>query len=812
MTKKKVFLIANAHIDPMWQWEIDEGMAAALSTFRNAVALAENNNFIFCHNEAMLYEWIENNEPTLFERIRKLIAVGRWHIMGGWYLQPDCNMLSGESFIRQIETGKKYFREKFGVSPSVAINVDSFGHSVGMVQILAKCGYNGYIVGRPGDSEFRPGLSRFVWEGPDGSSVKVARISFYNTLLGQAAKRIEDAVIEDQNEKKLIFWGVGNHGGGPSRKDLTEIEKMKNRSEEFQYIHAYPEMFFEEIGDGLPKITESLHPSMPACYISQSRVKRLYRKLENLLDFTEKLSAACAANGREIQASSSIFEKAGKDLMLGQFHDVLPGTCIKRAEEDALMFMSHGITELKRLRTGLTAKLAAGEDLPADSYAFVVFNPHPYEVRCAVECEFMLADQNHANYFTDIRMFCGDEEVPAQIIKEDSNIPLDWRKRIAFGARLKPMGITAFYGVERHIEKRSFASRESIGIIDFQNRFYKARIDSEGYLTSVIRGTAEFLSGRISFSVFEDDEDTWGIRGQKLLRIGTKVGEYRLADRAESTALSGTMGEIGPIRIIEDGEVLTRIEAVYVYGRSHLVAQYTFYKDYDYIDLHVHLLQQNKNELLKLEFPLGEGDYIGEIPFGAETLVKGGNENVSLRWTGVFAEDRAFAVLNDGVYGSSFEEGKLYISLTRSPAYTGHPLGAGPVLLEDRFYPRVDQGELDFDFRFVFSRDKEGLLRSVTSAAQEFNEKPYALHMMPEGGEQSCSALILNNPEIVLTAFRQKENGFMLRFLNNCASHNQVRGVFMKKIDFELCFAPFQAKTVQIYHNGSMEEKDSFID
>ena len=298
MAKKKVFLIANAHIDPMWQWEIDEGMAAALSTFRNAVALAENNNFIFCHNEAMLYEWIENNEPTLFERIRKLIAVGRWHIMGGWYLQPDCNMLSGESFIRQIETGKKYFREKFGVSPSVAVNVDSFGHSIGMVQILAKCGYNGYIVGRPGNCEFHPGLSRFVWEGPDGSSVNVARISFYNTLLGQAAKRIEEAVIEDKNEKKLIFWGVGNHGGGPSRKDLAEIEKMKNGSEGFQYIHAYPEIFFDEIEGELPKITESLHPSMPACYISQSRVKRLYRKLENLLDFTEKLSAACVANGR----------------------------------------------------------------------------------------------------------------------------------------------------------------------------------------------------------------------------------------------------------------------------------------------------------------------------------------------------------------------------------------------------------------------------------------------------------------------------------------------------------------------------------
>jgi len=97
---KEVHLICNAHLDPIWQWEWEEGAAAALSTFRSAADLAEEFDYIFCHNEVTLYKYIEEYAPELFARIKELIRVGKWHIMGGWYLQPDCNMPQGESFVR----------------------------------------------------------------------------------------------------------------------------------------------------------------------------------------------------------------------------------------------------------------------------------------------------------------------------------------------------------------------------------------------------------------------------------------------------------------------------------------------------------------------------------------------------------------------------------------------------------------------------------------------------------------------------------------------------------------------------------------
>ena len=107
---KKLHLVCNAHLDPVWQWEWEEGLAAAIATFRTAAELCEEfEGFVFNHNEALLYVWIEEHDPVLFKRIQKLVRQGKWHIMGGWYVQPDCNMPAGESFVRQILLGKTYF-------------------------------------------------------------------------------------------------------------------------------------------------------------------------------------------------------------------------------------------------------------------------------------------------------------------------------------------------------------------------------------------------------------------------------------------------------------------------------------------------------------------------------------------------------------------------------------------------------------------------------------------------------------------------------------------------------------------------------
>ena len=191
--QKRIHMICNAHLDPVWQWTWEEGAAETLSTFRVAARLCRQfDGFIFNHNEALLYRWIEEYEPELFEEIRSLVRAGKWHIMGGWHLQPDCNMPSGEGFVRQILSGRQYFKEKFGKEPTTAINFDPFGHTRGLVQILAKSGFDSYLFGRPGQNDTPLPAELFTWVGYDGSRVTAYRRWSYNSPLGNATRKIKD--------------------------------------------------------------------------------------------------------------------------------------------------------------------------------------------------------------------------------------------------------------------------------------------------------------------------------------------------------------------------------------------------------------------------------------------------------------------------------------------------------------------------------------------------------------------------------------------------------------------------------------------
>jgi len=241
----KLILICNAHIDPAWLWQWEEAAAETLSTFQIAADFCEEfDGFVFNHNDALLYQWIEEYAPETFQRIKQLVMKGKWHVMGGWYLQPDCNMPMGESIVRQIEFGQRYFKEKFGVTSSVATNFDSFGHSRGLVQILKKFGIDSYIHCRPEAKHFSLPSSTYLWRGYDGSSILCHRaFESYSSQFGMAAKKIEAYIeAESKTQVGVLLWGIGNHGGGPSRKDLLDIEGLIEKyKDSLEIFHGTPE-------------------------------------------------------------------------------------------------------------------------------------------------------------------------------------------------------------------------------------------------------------------------------------------------------------------------------------------------------------------------------------------------------------------------------------------------------------------------------------------------------------------------------------------------------------------------------------------
>ena len=293
---KKIHLICNAHIDPIWQWDWQEGASAVLSTFQSAVNLAEKHDYIFCHNEVTVYKYVEEYAPELFIKIQELVKQGKWHIMGGWYLQPDCNMPSGESFARQALYSQLYYYEKFGKICKTGYNVDSFGHSAFLPQFLTKAGMTGYVMQRPSTHENKEiPENLFWWDSADGSRIMTYRIP---DGYGASGKNALDSKMQDMEERAnetghgmMLFYGVGNHGGGPTKGDIEYLKENLKREGFNDLEFSSPDDFFEELMTqplNLPSWGDELQHHASGCYSATSLVKELNRKSENLLASAEK--------------------------------------------------------------------------------------------------------------------------------------------------------------------------------------------------------------------------------------------------------------------------------------------------------------------------------------------------------------------------------------------------------------------------------------------------------------------------------------------------------------------------------------------
>lgn len=236
--KDNLYLIGNAHLDPVWLWTKEEGYAEVLSTFRAAAErIREYKDFIFTSSSAVYYKWVEEADPELFFEIKRYIEEGRWSIVGGEWVQADCNLPSGESICRQFLYAQRYFLSKFGKIATTGYNVDSFGHNGNMPQILAGSGIKNYVFSRPANFE-NDSPNLFRWRAKDGSEVFAYRIPFGYASNSQEDLKKKISKCEELSGKnkrpEMVFYGVGNHGGGPTIDMLDYIEE-KREKEKFIY-------------------------------------------------------------------------------------------------------------------------------------------------------------------------------------------------------------------------------------------------------------------------------------------------------------------------------------------------------------------------------------------------------------------------------------------------------------------------------------------------------------------------------------------------------------------------------------------------
>ncbi len=809
---KTIHLICNAHLDPVWLWEWEEGAAEAISTFRAAADFCEEfDGFVFNHNEVILYRWVEEYEPALFERIQRLVADGQWHIMGGWYLQPDCNMPSGESFVRQVLAGRRYFQEKFGAAPRTAINFDPFGHNRGLVQILRKSGYDSYLFCRPFQDDCPLPSDDFTWVGFDGSEVTAHRASdFYNQPLGKAREKVEKWITNHPDHAVgLVLWGVGNHGGGPSRVDLNCLAELMAESDERKILHSSPENYFDELrasGSEVPQHADDINSWAPGCYTSQVRIKQRHRQLENALFAVEKMVANAALQGLMEYPQSELNEVV-RDLLFSEFHDILPGSSIQPVEDACLRLLDHGLEFLSRIRARAFFASAQGQPKPAEGQIpILVYNPHPFPVRTIVECEFQLPDANWGDQFTIPVVHKDGNPVPCQNEQELSNLNLDWRKHAVFVADLAPSQMNRFDCTLEVLPARPTPDLKPVdACFDIQTDRLEATVNCRtGLIDWLVVDGFEFVKPEsFNLLVLADNEDPWETRAQSFREV---IGSFTLMSPQEGARVSGiTQGRPDSVRVIEDGNVRTVVEALFRYHHSFAVVHYKFPKQGTEIEIVVRVHWNEKNTMLKLSIPTAfdDGACSGQVAFGVQNFPSTGRENVAHQWLAVQSESagKALTCINAGTYGSDFADGELRLSLLRSAAYSGHPIGERTIVPQDRYTPRIDQGERVFRF-WINAGSRSERLERVDREAVIHNETPFALSFCPSGaGTKPLPGVSLSDDVVQLVAFKRAEDGegyvFRLFEPTGTARSTEVT-IPALEVRRAVCLSAFEVKTFRV--------------
>ena len=769
----KTYLFCNAHLDPVWLWQWEQGFSEALSTFRSAADLVdEYPGFIFNHNEALLYRWVEENEPELFERIRRQVQEGRWEIVGGWFLQPDCNMPAGESIVRQVLRGRLYFYDKFGKVPVTAVNFDSFGHAQGLVQVLCQCGYKYYVNIRPGKNGYDFPEEDFLWQGYDGSQVIAHRSDKgYNSILGKVNEELPGWLEGYEGKKSALYcWGVGNHGGGPSRKDLDYLKEQMSLGTDL--VHATPDMYFETVDrSALRVVNRGLNPLMEGCYTSIIRIKQLHRRLENDLVMTEKMAVHAAVSGVSAYDRPRL-EDAWTDLMFAEFHDSLPGSCIQPVEEDMIRKLHHGLEITNQLKAKYFVALCAGQPRHTDpeTVPLLVYNPHPFTYTQSVDVEFVLPRQIWEKCWSNPIVYQNGEPLPSQCAKESGNFNMDWCKRVVFTANLPAASVSRFEIRFDRLEKRpapTLSPRNGAIIVETAKGSVRVNT-ATGWMDSyVLDGTDYLQAGAFSVDVYEDFFGSWD--GKSVHDPKAPVGRFQLMTPEEAKEFTGIKEpHVAPVRVTDEGEVNTVIEADLRYHNSRLLMRYIIDRQTGFLSVELRVFNAESEKRFKLRVPtaLEKDEWIGQTMFGRERLTPSYGDTVCQYWQAVCGGDKAVLVVDDGIYGSYCDGDTLNLTLLRSAGYGASIFTLGEPYHDPMYQSRMEQGERRYRFR-ILAGDRKKILRRADREAAMFNQPVYALAHCPSGQGIAPKPLIeIDQPGVSLSCLKRSErdeNAYVLR-------------------------------------------------
>jgi alpha-mannosidase len=833
MRSKKRHMIGNAHLDPVWLWQWQEGFQEVKATLRSALdRLKEYEDFVFTSSTAAMYEWIEYNEPKMFEEIKVRITEGRWVLCGGWWVQSDCNLPSGESFVRQGLYGQRYFQEKFGVMSSVGYNVDSFGHHAMLPQLLKKSRMDYYVFMRPKKNEKHLDTNLFWWESVDGTRVLTYRIFDYSQFTGNIEApllyQIHQRELEDPElDGHMFFYGVGNHGGGPTKKNIETIQELKGSDSSADFIFSSPNRFFESIKERemIPVFRDELQMHAKGCYSAHSAVKRWNRKAENLLVTAEKW----AVTARHITGQSypDNMKQAWKNVLFNQFHDILPGSSIEEVYEqdtrdgygEANSIAGRGLNNaIQSISWNIRFEWEEGMK------PIVVFNPHSWGTKVNVELEFgHFGEGREFHSFTDANILVDEAGNQLLIQQVKSHSTTIWRQRLTFVAELPPLGYRTYRVVSKDSFEQSNKHAHKSGLKPLtalspaslpylqipsnhilENGHFRLELNpNSGFIASLYDKKKKFEVFRgeaARLVVIEDFSDTWS---HGIERFDKEIGEF----------------EVIRIRNIEHGSVKSVIRVESKYGKSMVTQDFTMYYELNHIEVNVTVDWHEQFKMLKLRFPVNVNSNrtTYEIPYGHIERENNGSEVPGISWFDQSGSANGtdfsygLSILNDGKYAFDTLDHVMSMTVLRSPIYA---YDENYVPEEAGNYTFMDQGIQRFTF-VLLPHEGDWKQAGTIMRAAELNQRPITvIETYHEGSlPQQDSYISVDKDNIIVSAMKMAEDNDDL--IIRCYETNQEATLVIIELPkwnrvIKASFAPCEIKTFRIPLDPAMpvEETD----
>ncbi|MCK5128338.1 MAG: alpha-mannosidase [Clostridiales bacterium] len=811
--QNKIYLIGNAHLDPVWLWQWQEGYSEIKATFQSALdRMDEDDEFIFTCGAIGQFKWVEENCPEMFEEIKIRVKQGRWQIVGGWWVQPDCNAPCGESFARHSLYSQRYLKEKFGMMATTGYNVDSFGHNYMIPQILKKSGMDNYVFMRPGASEKDIPDPLFWWESPDGSRVLTFRIldDHYNNSYRTLEEVIEKASVKENmnTDQIMLFFGVGNHGGGPTIKALEMVhDKQKEMDKDMLFISS-PDTYFSDRrseSTDYPVLHSDIQHHASGCYGTHFEFKKKHRLTEQLLMATERWNTISQFTAGYHDESTTL-RPAWETVLFNQFHDIMGGCSIQAALEDAekaIGYANHIASDvlnasLQKISWSIdTSRPGAmrSKEQSGEIWAYadhpvplVVFNTLPFPVKASVRLDIVI----HSVKDSD------DNDIEIQTIM-GRHLMSNKNKGSVFMAEVPALGYNTYWltPMEKPKEKPPFEPDivyEPRYVLE--NEWTKLTINKETGLVSSLFdkiNNIEHVKPESARPLVMDDEpyDTWG-HGNDV--YNDLIGEFK------STS----------IKLVEDGPIRSTIRVSSTYGNSQLRQDFSLYKDLKDVQVNIRVNWQEKHKILKLAFEVNTEDPIAtyEIPYGHISRECEGKEEPGQMWMDISDKTthQGLALACQARYSYSAQGNSMRLNVVRSPIFADHE---GPLARNEDF-EHMDQGIHKMMYKLVTHKE-DWRTSNIIQKALILNNPLQKVHETYHEGSLPLKAehVKVSSPQVILTVLKPSEDGdgTVIRLYETFGQKAQANvKIPMLKLDVNLSFGAFEIKTLLIDSNGNATE------